>query len=407
MAEELLLLSPAQIEAAASVGRLGRLAERLVEERSWSSLDLLLTHAGLEVIPLEELAAAARSVDRALGRIPESRSTRATTQRELRGVRALAAATISRRLHREPLTTAETEILALAAELFLGAGEQRQAARHFERAGRDADAADAYAAVGDIERMEACHARLEARTAERREAGDTQRRVEALMSAGERVAALSLLKTLPPARLTTLGLDPVYTRLEQGLVRGRALTVALRGEHGSSVRLSGTPAVLGRDPSCEIALRDPGVSRRHAVIVSDGQTLAIEDASSRAGTRLGGARLGSRVPLGGETELALGAHCTLLIRPVTSTAVEIRGVAGIDRGLLAMVGAGKIDLGGRFSGLAGVTVCLEGGVARLERAPFTRAKIDGQLVGLACDILRGDLVEVTNASGDVHVLEFS
>ena len=78
LAEELLLLSPAQIEAAASVGRLGRLAERLVEERSWSSLDLLLTHAGLEVIPLEELASAARAVDRALARIPEARSTRAT-----------------------------------------------------------------------------------------------------------------------------------------------------------------------------------------------------------------------------------------------------------------------------------------------------------------------------------------
>lgn len=55
------------------------------------------------------------------------------------------------------------------------------------------------------------------------------------------------------------------------------------------------PITLGRDPSCEISLSDPAISRRHATleISSDGSSVHITDLASRNGVWINGKRTAS------------------------------------------------------------------------------------------------------------------
>lgn len=406
MAEELLLLSPAQIEAAANVGRLARLAERLVEERSWSSVDMLLSHATLDVVPVEELANAARAVDRALSRVPEARSRRATVMREIAALRALAAKALVRRLKHDPLTTPERALLQLAGELMMSAGEPREAAPLFERAGEDMRAADAYGATGDLERMEACHARIERQRGQRQAVSHLTRKVETLVEAGERGAALSLLQQAPADLLRASGLESVQRDLALRLRRGRTLGIKRRGDPGAGVRFASPPAVLGRDPEAEILLRDLAVSRRHAVIVRDGARMAVEDAGSRAGTTLAAARIVGRVPLGDDQELGLGPQCRLHVQTLGEGLLRIKGLRGLDRGLEALVGDSPLELQSVFPEAQGLRLMLEGGAARLERLASLPLRVAGRLVGLGCDLLSGDVIEILDEDRNVtSVLE--
>jgi len=59
------------------------------------------------------------------------------------------------------------------------------------------------------------------------------------------------------------------------------------GSH-HEVELSGTVAVLGRDPSCDLVLNDAKCSRRHAVLEAGPQGLAIRDAGSANGIFVNG-----------------------------------------------------------------------------------------------------------------------
>ncbi|MDX2020643.1 MAG: FHA domain-containing protein [Deltaproteobacteria bacterium] len=408
MAEELLLLSPAQIEAAANVGRLARLAERLVEERSWSSVDLLLSHATLDVVPLEELAAAARAVDRALARMPEARSQRPAIVREIAALRALAGRSLAKRLRHDPVTQQERPLLALAGELLMAAGDPKEAARLFERAHEDGRAADAYGATGDLEKMEACHERIERRRGARRAATQLTRKAETLIESGERVAALMLLEGAPYDLLIQAGLLQTRDHLQKHLCRGRTLNLRVRTGAALSCRFAGTPAVLGREAGVQVPLRDPGVSRRHAAIVSDGDDLAVEDANSRAGTTLGAARLVGRVPIRAATEVGLGPSCRLVIERVSGTdarAVHVKGLSGLDRAMRAIVGESPLDLAWAFPTAQGLMLNLEGGVARLERVASLPVRVAGQLVGRTCELLAGDLLELADSEGQPLVIE--
>ncbi len=393
MAEELLLLSPAQIEAAANVGRLARLAERLVEERSWSGVDMLLTHATMDVIPVEELASAARAIDRALARIPEARSRRASVIREIATLRTLAGSAIAKRLKHDPLTAPERELMVLAAELMMAAGEPRRAAVLFERAHEDMRAADAYGATGDLERMEACHDRIENSRGQRLAASQLTRKVQTLMEAGERLAAFVLLQNATAELLTASGLTNAFHELGRRLCRGRALTMVARGQNKIGVRFAGLPAVMGRDPGCELPLRDLGVSRKHAIIVSDNGRMVIEDAGSRAGTTVAHARLVGRVPLANEMELGLGKACRLRVE-ATAVLAKIVGLTGLDRNQKSFVGESPMPLHAAFPEAEGLVLQLEGGVARLERLASRPLRVAGNLVGLGCDLMAGDVIEL-------------
>lgn len=57
------------------------------------------------------------------------------------------------------------------------------------------------------------------------------------------------------------------------------------------IELSGTVAVLGRDPSCDLVLNDAKCSRRHAVIEAGPQGVAIRDAGSANGIYVNGKKV--------------------------------------------------------------------------------------------------------------------
>lgn len=57
------------------------------------------------------------------------------------------------------------------------------------------------------------------------------------------------------------------------------------------VELSGTVAVLGRDPSCDLVLNDAKCSRRHAVLEAGPEGIAIRDAGSANGTFVNGRKV--------------------------------------------------------------------------------------------------------------------
>ena len=71
------------------------------------------------------------------------------------------------------------------------------------------------------------------------------------------------------------------------------------------VELSGTLAVLGRDPSSDLVLNDPKCSRRHAVIEAGPDGMAIRDAGSANGIYVNGKKV-DRAKLADGDELRLG-----------------------------------------------------------------------------------------------------
>ncbi|MDZ4694850.1 MAG: FHA domain-containing protein [Deltaproteobacteria bacterium] len=393
MADQLLLLSAAQIEAAASVGRLSRLTERLIQERAWASLELLFGQAGLLSIPLDELDAAARAANVALRDIPDA-NNRPGLSRDLQSVRTLAARTIVRRLRHEPLSSQEKETLALAGDLFFQAERMREAATSFERAGRDAQAADAYGALGDIEKMEACHARLDERRDQSRRIRQIRLEVDRKLTTGQRSAALTLLEALSSAELEAASLSETRIRLGAGLIRGRAVTIRRRDDPVSAIRFASVPAVMGRDPQCDLPLRDPSVSRRHAAFSFDGTRFGIEDLASRAGTWIGGARLSERLLLGGKEELTLGEHCLISLEEEMAGMLVVRGRSGLDRTLHAVVGAQPIDLRTLAPEAAGLLLILNEGVARIQATEIaTSVRIGDLRLSGSCDLLHGDVLE--------------
>ncbi|NOX55134.1 MAG: FHA domain-containing protein [Planctomycetes bacterium] len=80
-----------------------------------------------------------------------------------------------------------------------------------------------------------------------------------------------------------------------------ALLQLVQGERtGEVFPISGQRVVIGRDPSCDVVLSVPAVSRRHAAIVQIADRFYLEDLESKNGTFLNG------VLVGGMTELREG-----------------------------------------------------------------------------------------------------
>ncbi len=62
-------------------------------------------------------------------------------------------------------------------------------------------------------------------------------------------------------------------------------------ETGQMHRLGGKDMTIGRDPTCEIMLDDPHVSRAHAAITCVGTTLTLKDAGSTNGVFVNGKKI--------------------------------------------------------------------------------------------------------------------
>jgi hypothetical protein len=384
-------LSSDDVEAAASVGRLPALARQLVLDGAWSSVDVLLRYARDAALPLGELEETVRSMAEAIGSLPDGRRNAASE--EIRALERQAAFAITKRLDRDPLTAPERKVLALAAMLLADLGDLERAALTFERAGEDGRAAEAYGALGDLDRMEACLAREDRKRRQRQALTDALRQFESLLAAGERRAAVALAAGLPSDDFEASAARAQAREIERRLHRGGGITVRLAGE---TVRFATLPATLGRDGQCEVVMRDPAVSRRHAIIRpgEGGGPPTVADAGSRGGTLVGGALVRGLLPLAGEGEIGLGAHCRVRFRVLGPALLELQGATGIDRSLRAVVGTGALPLSLVAPAAEGVSLRPGGPVCRLERALGTTVRLDGHLVGAGCDLLDGDVIEL-------------
>ncbi|HEY2730225.1 MAG TPA: FHA domain-containing protein [Polyangia bacterium] len=396
-----LAISPEELRAALASHDLPALVMRLARERSWGALILLFGHAaspeGAARLGLAELEAAAHAFELALDGLPVPKNARAAPADELRPARIAAAEALLARGAHPPLTELERRAARRAAVLLTAAGDHARAAGAHEELGDDASAAAAWGALGELDRMEAAHARDEARDRALRATADARRRLDVLLASGERRAALALALALP-ARDAGGPLRQLTARLETELVRARGVTLRVRGA-GTSLRVAAVPARLGRDPLAEVALRDPGVSRHHAAIGADAAGLFaglyVEDAGSRGGVRIAGARAAGPFALRGEGELGLGPSTSFRFQATADgRAVVLQCLSGLDRGLVVLVGHDPIDLTLAVPGARGLALELAVGGARLVRRPDLPVRVGGHLVGPGCDLLHGDLIEV-------------
>jgi pSer/pThr/pTyr-binding forkhead associated (FHA) protein len=119
---------------------------------------------------------------------------------------------------------------------------------------------------------------------------------------------------MPPARVTT---RPPPPKPGEASALSPTFDAIISSEAGvSSVPLPALEqTVIGRDPSCNIVIRDESVSRRHAIIYA-GSPPTFEDLDSTNGTFLVGRRLepGRRIvlPVGSVVQLGLA---TLVLSP--------------------------------------------------------------------------------------------
>jgi hypothetical protein len=382
------------------------LVGRLCRERSWDTLTALFAslaggETGMAPAALADLDASARIVQEALEALPPPKNPRGREADELRALCLAAAEALGARSARPPMADGERRALVRAAELFGRGGDHRRAALLFEDLGADERAADAWGALGDLERMEAAHEREAHRTAGVRAASELVRRFETLLTGGERLAALATV-TAAAGVAEVASLRVRAAAVERRLCHGRV--VGLRAPGGAWVRVAPLPAEIGRDPGLGIALRDPAVSRRHAALRAVGGEVVIADLGSRGGVRLGGVRLaaGAELPLRGSGEIALGPT-TLLRFEVGDGFVALEGASGLDRGLRALAGEAPVPIETVLPGTAGLAVTLARDVIRLERRPDVAVRVDGNLIGPGCDLLHGDVVEVLGTGARFEV----
>ncbi len=377
------------------------LVARLARDRSWNTLTALFVSIGtgdeIAHTTLADLESAARLIGDTLAAGAAPRKPRGWQADEMRALRlAVAEALLAHTAH-PPLAELERRALERAAVLFDLGGDHRRAALAFEELGADTRAAAAWGALGDLERLEAAHAREAQRTSARRGAGDLLRRFEVLLTGGERLAALAAIAVVTgveeAATVRQQAID-----IERRLCRGRAL--GLRAPGGPWLRVAVLPTEIGRDPAAGVPLRDPSISRRHALLDADADAgaITVEDAGSRGGIFLGGARIdaGVRLPLRGAGQLALGPTTGLRFQ-ATPASVSFEGSSGLDRGLRALVGAAPLSLAALFPAAEGLAIEIVGGLVRLARRRDLAVRVDGHFIGPGCDLLHGDVIEVPGA----------
>jgi hypothetical protein len=248
------------------------------------------------------------------------------------------------------VTAAEREVLSEAAALYSRGGAHDRAGALWELLGEPLHAAEAYQKAGEIERLERVLSREEVARRRTQRSTDAFEEYRLHMMASRRRAALEALTIC----LEVPG-DARYAewrRLADDLrARGRSGGVVTVSGGGINVTYVGQfPIVFGRDAECTIALRDGGISRRHAELApagGGGGRFTVRDLESRNGTRLAGVRIdtGAPVELPDECELGLGDGCVLRVSTVDGT-LELTIKEGLDRGRMIQASPAAFDLAG-------------------------------------------------------------
>jgi hypothetical protein len=354
-------------------------------DAEWPGLDAIVLQARAAGMALPEIHSLVRAMGVTIASLPSL--DREAMAAQIRGARRQAALLILDRAPQGPLSPGEREALLTAGELLLEVGAPAEAAPVFERADDDRRAAQAWGAAGELARMEACLARTQGRQAAQRGLRDLAARFEDLMLAGQRLEAIDLIGGT--ALTDAQDLKRASAEVEHRLCSGRHL--ALRVPDGNIVHFAALPAMLGRDGQCQVVVRDPGVSRRHASITCEASRFFVEDVASRTGTGLCGARLAGRVPLPPAGELSLGERCRLTFQIRGVDLIELACLDGLDRGLRVWLGPGPLPLVAAVVGGESLHIIPGERSARMVLASPVR--LNGKLVGQGFDIIRGDVIE--------------
>ncbi|EDM77560.1 hypothetical protein PPSIR1_09660 [Plesiocystis pacifica SIR-1] len=340
-----------------------------------------------------------------------------------------------------PPGTRRRALLLEAAGALVEGERPAQAGRIYEHLGLLRQAAEAYTAGGEIERLEAIHERLEARDDAQRAQRALEDEIAAVLEAGRRRLAHSMLleqRALAEREGEVLpgGLAQTLAELERRMIRGRALSLRVRSsEDETVVRVVGRPALrFGRGPQCELSVSGPALSREHAELAQatapEGEpTLVARDLGSRAGTFVDGLPLapGEDWPLLDEAaltgaddppvELALGiaASFDLAVRVLEADPRPVALVreASVDAPPTTLNTAWTLFLpvGGPLwpSPEAPLPLRLrfDGDHLELLPDPQVRLSLDGVPagVGTAIEVLVRDRVELTTPGGERLELE--
>jgi hypothetical protein len=295
------------------------------------------------------------------------------------------------------VSEADQKVVREAAALFESASDFGGAGECYELIGDELAAAEAYQKAGEVERLEAVLAREEARRKKRHRVSEAYEEHRLKMASGERDVALVHLRACVEE---ATGAEQTGFRHELEVLEGRLLTggqVALKmrrataPSHEERRYVGGFPVVLGREATCQIVLRDAGVSRRHVEIASDGEDgFRVRDLGSRNGTTLGGVAIGAALPLPEAGELGIGEVCVIgfAVRREAGRAVLSLTVArGLDRGLTIEASAHPLELPG------GAVLRFSDGRPFLAPAPGRVLLLGGHQVAGPVQLIRGDVVE--------------
>lgn len=388
-----------ELRAAAANGHLPALVERLARLRDFVRMLSMFERTHEVPVPLGVLTETVRRAAEALRRPPPGRREPRQEEEDKRAVRITAGEALLARAVRPPLTEVDRAALATAAAILADAGDFHRAATTFELADNPAAAAEVWGRLGDLDAMEASLARDEERHRRARASVGALRDAQALLAAGERAAALAIARGIPEGSGESREARQIVLDLDGRLVRGHGVTLRLDGR---VVRVAAAPAVLGRDPSAEVPLRDPGVSRRHATLALGANgAYSLADNGSRLGTFLAGARLGGACEINGDTDVQLGPSCRLALHPVPPEGILVRGTGGLDAGMLALVGQGRVPLDGVLPRVAGAWLELDGRTVTLVHPPELAVRIAGTLAATRVELLHGDRFELGPADASV------
>lgn len=111
----------------------------------------------------------------------------------------------------------------------------------------------------------------------------------------------------------------------------RVLTGAGEGER-FVFDAAGSEWSLGRAKDCEFVVRDPNVSRRHAVVRKDWSGFIIEDLGSKNGVLIGDRRISRARRLKDRDEVTIGPVKLLFIDPDAELMDALREVPGFETG---------------------------------------------------------------------------
>ncbi len=103
------------------------------------------------------------------------------------------------------------------------------------------------------------------------------------------------------------------------------LTVIQGPDSGKTFEIDGEETIIGRDASCEVPLRDPGVSRHHARLAAQNGRYVLRDSGSVNGTYVNGARV-SESPIEAGDQIRVGNTILTMGRPHAGADVDHRGL---------------------------------------------------------------------------------